>query len=169
MRSPGEAARPILAALRPLSVERLRLNRALDRVLAEDITSPIDLPPWTNSAMDGYAVRSEDFNAGTGPLELRVVEEIRAGRFPTRAIGAGECARIFTGAPLPEGADGLDVDFRWYRLMAVAAVHGRFILAHIFLPNRRRGRRKKRAKAKDSRFQRRGHEGAESWVRGQGG
>ena len=107
MRSPGEAARTILAALRPLSVERLRLNRALDRVLAEDITSPIDLPPWTNSAMDGYAIRSGDVDAGTGPVELRVVEEIRAGRFPTRTLRAGECARIFTGAPLPEGADGV--------------------------------------------------------------
>jgi molybdopterin molybdotransferase len=107
VRSPGEAARAILRALRPLPVERLRLNRALDRVLAEDVTSPIDLPPWTNSAMDGYAVRSADFDLGAGPVELRVVEEIPAGRFPTRALGAGECARIFTGAPLPKGADGV--------------------------------------------------------------
>jgi molybdopterin molybdotransferase len=107
VRSPGDAARAILDALRPLPVERLKLQRALDRVLAEDITSPIDLPPWTNSAMDGYAVRSADFDDRSEPVELRVVEEIPAGRFPARALGPGECARIFTGAPLPDGADGV--------------------------------------------------------------
>jgi len=107
MRSPGDAARAILDALRPLPIERLELHRALDRVIAEDIVSPIDLPPWTNSAMDGYAVRSDDFDEGAEPVELRVIEEIPAGRFPARALGPGECARIFTGAPLPDGADGV--------------------------------------------------------------
>jgi molybdopterin molybdotransferase len=78
-------------------------------VLAEHVTSPLDIPAWTNSAMDGYAVRAEDVRGATAerPVRLTVVEELPAGRFPTRAIGAGECSRIFTGAPLPEGADGV--------------------------------------------------------------
>jgi molybdopterin molybdotransferase len=109
MRSPGDAARAILEDLRPLPTERLPLLDALGRVLAEDVTSPLDLPPWTNSAMDGYAVRSADLADGDGPWTLRIVAQIRAGAFPPlpRAIETGECARIFTGAPLPEGTDGV--------------------------------------------------------------
>jgi molybdopterin molybdotransferase len=107
MRSPGDAARAILESIHPLSVERLPLLDALDRVLAEDAVSPLDLPPWDNSAMDGYAVRAADLEAGDGPWTLRIVEEVQAGAFPTRGIGPGECTRIFTGAPLPDGADGV--------------------------------------------------------------
>lgn len=107
MRSPGDAARAILEALRPLPTERLPLRDALGRVLAEEAVSPLDIPPWDNSAMDGYAVRSADLAQGEGPWALRIGETVPAGAFPTRAIGAGECARIFTGAPLPAGADGV--------------------------------------------------------------
>jgi molybdopterin molybdotransferase len=109
VRTPGDAARAILEDLRPLPTEHLPLRDALGRVLAEDITSPLDIPPWTNSAMDGYAVRSADLTEGDGPWTLRIVAQIRAGAFPPlpRAIGPGECARIFTGAPLPVGADGV--------------------------------------------------------------
>jgi molybdopterin molybdotransferase len=102
--TPREAARAILAEIAPLSPERLPLAECLDRVLAEDVTSPIDLPPWTNSAMDGYAARAPDVNPG---VELEIVETVHAGRFPTRPIGPGQCTRIFTGAPLPDGADGV--------------------------------------------------------------
>lgn len=112
MHSPADAARAILGAVRPLPAEPLPLADALDLVLAVDVVSPIDLPPWDNSAMDGYAVRSADVAALTpgaspGRTELRVIETIPAGRFPTKAIGPGQCARIFTGAPLPEDADGV--------------------------------------------------------------
>jgi molybdopterin molybdotransferase len=107
MRSPGEAARAILAAIAPLPAEAVPLSDALDLVLAEDVTSRIDLPPWDNSAMDGYAVRSADVAAGGPPVDLTVIETIPAGGFPAKLIGPGECARIFTGAPLPEGADGV--------------------------------------------------------------
>ena len=107
VRSPGDAARAILEGLRPLPVERLPLLDALGRVLAEDAVSPLDLPPWDNSAMDGYAVRAADLGAGDGPWTLRVVEEVQAGAFPTRPVGPGECTRIFTGAPIPAGADGV--------------------------------------------------------------
>jgi molybdopterin molybdotransferase len=104
MLTPAEAARQILADLRPLPAERVPLREALDRVLAEDVSSPLDLPPWDNSAMDGYAVRSADVRAG---VELRVIESVAAGQFPRRPLAPGEATRIFTGAPLPEGADGV--------------------------------------------------------------
>jgi len=109
VRTPGDAARAILEGLRPLATERLPLRHALGRVLAEPVSSPLDIPPWTNSAMDGYAVRSMDLAHGDGPWTLRVVAQVRAGAFPPlpRAIGPGECARIFTGAPLPDGTDGV--------------------------------------------------------------
>jgi molybdopterin molybdotransferase len=85
------------------------LDDALHGVLAEDVLSRLDIPAWTNSAMDGYAARGEDVRgaAETSPVRLRVIEHIPAGHFPTRGIGRGECARIFTGAPLPEGADSV--------------------------------------------------------------
>ncbi|MGH7701453.1 MAG: molybdopterin molybdotransferase MoeA [Gemmatimonadales bacterium] len=105
--TPREAALRILLEVRPQPPLRIPLHEALDAVLAEEVVSPLDIPPWTNSAMDGYAVRGQDVRAAsqTAPARLRVVEELPAGRFPTRPIGPGECARIFTGAPLPEGAD----------------------------------------------------------------
>ena len=102
--TPAEAARLIVSAVRPLPAELRTLRDALDLVTADDISSPIDLPPWTNSAMDGFACRSADVRAG---VVLRVVETIAAGQFPQHALAAGEAARIFTGAPLPTGADGV--------------------------------------------------------------
>ena len=104
MLSPADAARLILEQVRPLSPVRRPLRDALDLVLAEDVTSPIDLPAWDNSAMDGYALRSSDL-LGKGPIQLRVVETVPAGLFPSKAIAPGEATRIFTGAPLPQGAD----------------------------------------------------------------
>ncbi len=118
MLTPTQAASQIVAEIRPQPVECIPLAEALDRVLAKDVRSPIDLPAWDNSAMDGYAVRSEDVLKGYGvarretasdatPLELRVVETVKAGTFPTKKLGPGDCTRIFTGAPLPRGADGV--------------------------------------------------------------
>jgi molybdopterin molybdotransferase len=103
----AEAARRILDEVRRQPPLRMPLDDALDAVLAEDVTSPLDIPAWTNSAMDGYATRGEDVRGASEarPVRLEVVEHLPAGRFPTRSIGKGECARIFTGAPLPEGAD----------------------------------------------------------------
>lgn len=102
MMTPAEAARFILGHINPLPPERRPLRAALDAVLAESVTSPIDLPPWDNSAMDGYAARAADVQDGA---TLGVVESIAAGQFPSRAVGSGEATRIFTGAPLPQGAD----------------------------------------------------------------
>ena len=105
----AEAARRILDEVRRQPALRMPLDDALDAVLAEDVTSPLDIPAWTNSAMDGYAARGEDVRGASEarPVRLAVVEHLPAGHFPTRSIGKGECARIFTGAPLPEGADSV--------------------------------------------------------------
>lgn len=103
MMTPAEAARVIVDAVRPLPAERRPLRAALDAVLAEDVASPIDLPPWDNSAMDGYAVRSADLR--DSDTELDVIETVPAGQFPGKAVAAGQATRIFTGAPLPQGAD----------------------------------------------------------------
>jgi len=106
-----EASARILEEIRPLPPERVALPDALGRVLAERIVSPLTLPPWDNSAMDGYAVRATDVaglmdgGGGGGPIRLRVLETVAAGGFPTAEVGAGEATRIMTGAPLPRGAD----------------------------------------------------------------
>jgi molybdopterin molybdotransferase len=105
----AEAASRILTDVRRQPALRMPLDDALGGVLAEDIVSPLDIPPWTNSAMDGYAARGVDVRGASEarPVRLRVVEHLPAGHFPTRPVGPGECARIFTGAPLPEGADSI--------------------------------------------------------------
>lgn len=107
--SVADAVAYVLHAVGPLPAEDVALDASDGRVLAEDVTSPIDHPPWDNSAMDGYAVRAEDVRGAsrTSPVELRVTEEVGAGDFATRPVAAGEAIRIMTGAPLPEGADGV--------------------------------------------------------------
>ena len=84
-------------------VEIVPLHLALHRVLAESVVSKLDFPHWDNSAMDGYAVRWSDLQAGVD--RLQVVSEIPAGVAPTKIIEPGQAARIFTGAMLPIGAD----------------------------------------------------------------
>jgi molybdopterin molybdotransferase len=103
----ADAALRILAEISRQPSLRIPLDDALGSVLGEDVVSPIDIPPWPNSAMDGYAARGDDVRGASAdrPVRLRVVEHLPAGRFPTRRLGEGECARIFTGAPVPEGAD----------------------------------------------------------------
>ncbi len=104
-----DALERILRAVRPLPAERVPLSDALGRVLAGPAASPIDQPPWDNSAMDGFAVRAADIRGASAdaPATLAVVDDIPAGGFPTRPIGPGEAAKIMTGAPVPEGADSV--------------------------------------------------------------
>lgn len=104
-----EAAAAMLEAAARQPALRVPLDDALGSILAEPVVSPIDIPFWTNSAMDGYAARAADVRGASeaSPKRLTVVEAIAAGAFPTRGIGPGQCARIFTGAPLPEGADSV--------------------------------------------------------------
>jgi molybdopterin molybdotransferase len=105
--TPAEAGRLILEHIQPLAPGRVPLREALDLVLAEKVMSPIDLPAWDNSAMDGYACRAADVRGASAerPIELGVIETVPAGSFPEKAVGRGEATRIFTGAPLPDGAD----------------------------------------------------------------
>ena len=106
MISVDQALAFMLARARPLEqTESVALTDALGRVLARAETSPIDVPGYANSSMDGYAVRASDA-AGDGPVSLRVAQRIAAGDTGV-ALMAGEAARIFTGAPLPEGADAV--------------------------------------------------------------
>jgi molybdopterin molybdotransferase len=104
-----EASARILADVRPLDPERIPLAEALGRVLAEDILSPIDLPPWDNSSMDGYAVRAADIAtiAATGRVTLPVIDTVRAGQRPSIPVAPGTAIRVMTGAPIPAGADSV--------------------------------------------------------------
>ncbi|MBI2496113.1 MAG: molybdopterin molybdotransferase MoeA, partial [Candidatus Omnitrophica bacterium] len=104
-----EAKRIVLEQATTLGTERVRLEKSMGRVLAQDTIAATALPPFDNSAMDGYAVRSAD-TAGASreaPIRLRLVGEIAAGRVLQREVGRGEAVKIMTGAPLPPGADSV--------------------------------------------------------------
>ncbi|MCK4548625.1 MAG: molybdopterin molybdotransferase MoeA [Candidatus Krumholzibacteria bacterium] len=90
----------ILGSARPSGSEEVGLDDAAGRVLAADIVSDIDMPPFDKSAMDGFACRSADLDC-----PLRIVETVAAGSMPEKEINEGECARIMTGAAVPRGAD----------------------------------------------------------------
>src|SRR5687768_7747621 len=104
-----EARDRILKSIQPLPAETVALIDSPGRVLANDIIAPLDLPHFDNSAMDGYAVRSEDLRLASDahPVSLSVAAEIPAGTQSGIAIAAGACARIFTGSRLPTGADAV--------------------------------------------------------------
>lgn len=101
-----EEAQSIVLARCPLQPEEfVSLNAALGRTLSRPVVSTEDVPPFPNSAMDGYAVRTGDLT--TVPVELRITGEIRAGQRPATSVSPGTCIRIMTGAPFPEGADAV--------------------------------------------------------------
>jgi molybdenum cofactor synthesis domain-containing protein len=100
-----DAAAVVLGGCSPLPPHRLTLATALGCVLAEDVVATELVPPFANSAMDGYAVRAAD--VATVPVELPVAAEIAAGHPARSALGPGEAMRIFTGAPIPDGADAI--------------------------------------------------------------
>jgi molybdopterin molybdotransferase len=105
-----EARVRILEAARPLPPEQASLREAEGRVLAERLLAGATLPPWDNSAMDGYAVRAADVAAATDaePVTLEVVARVLAGDVdPVPAVGPGQSTRIMTGAPLPPGTDAV--------------------------------------------------------------
>jgi molybdopterin molybdotransferase len=99
-----EARARILALVAPLEAEEVPLAEAGGRVLARDVTAARDQPPFDASAMDGYAARAADLAAGA---ELAVIGEAQAGAGFPGAVGPGEAVRIFTGAPVPAGADAV--------------------------------------------------------------
>jgi molybdopterin molybdotransferase len=104
-----EARARVLAEAAPLSVEPHVLAEALGAVLGQDVVAPHSVPPFDNSAMDGFAVRAADTVDATeaSPVELLLCETIPAGHVAAHVLGAGEAAKIMTGAPLPEGADAV--------------------------------------------------------------
>lgn len=101
-----QAYQIILQHVIPLSTERVTLDRAFGRVLAEDIFSDMDMPPFHKSAVDGFACRIEDLNLDIqSSVSLTIVETIPAGVIPGKKIIKGQCSRIMTGSMLPEGSD----------------------------------------------------------------
>jgi molybdopterin molybdotransferase len=103
----AEALERVMAGVAPLPAEDVSLDAALGRILAEDVVADEDIPPFRNSAMDGYAVRAADLRGAsrTAPARLRVVGHGPAGYPATGTVTAGTAIRIMTGAPLPPGAD----------------------------------------------------------------
>jgi molybdopterin molybdotransferase len=108
MMSVEEALERILAAVAPLPSIEVPLPEALGLTLSEEIIAAEDLPPFANSAMDGYALRSEDSRPVEGqPARLRVIGTVAAGYVAERPVEAGTAMRIMTGAPVPPGADAV--------------------------------------------------------------
>ena len=105
MLSVEEALEQILGRVRALPAERVPIVQSLGRVLAESVVSTREIPPWPNSSMDGYAVRAADTERGR--VGLAVVGRVAAGALPDREVRPGETVRIFTGAPMPPGADAV--------------------------------------------------------------
>ena len=106
----GEAAlEKVLARCVRLETESVGLLDALGRVMATDALSDVDVSPFDNSAMDGFALRSADVAGASeaDPVVLQVVGTLAAGTPPTREVGPGEAIRIMTGAPMPDGADAV--------------------------------------------------------------
>ena len=103
--SVDEALARILDGALVTGVERVPLMAAAHRILTEDVRATLTQPPFNASAMDGYAVRAAD--VATLPARLTLIGEARAGEAFSGSVGAGQCARIFTGAPVPAGADAI--------------------------------------------------------------
>lgn len=109
MLSVEAACERLLCDLEPLPAESVPLGAAVDRFLAVDVVSPLDLPPFDNSAMDGYALRAAEAGAAsaTAPVRLRVLGTAPAGVVFPGTVEAGTCVRVFTGSALPAGADAV--------------------------------------------------------------
>ena len=95
----------VLESVAAFGAEQVKLEQSLGRVLAEEVRANRDQPPYDISAMDGYALRSADL--GAIPATLEIIEDIKAGDMPTKTLAPGQCARIMTGAPMPQGADAV--------------------------------------------------------------
>jgi molybdopterin molybdotransferase len=126
----ADARRRILAGFAPLAGEQIALSQAHGRVLSEGVTARLTKPPHDVSAMDGYAVRAQD--VAQVPAMLKVVGEAPAGGAHDTPIGPGEAVRIFTGGPLPEGADAIVIQENTTRdgdrvTVTAGAARGRFV------------------------------------------
>lgn len=108
-REVSDAARLVIEAVTPLPMAHTPLDEAVGQVLSEAIIAEFPLPPWTNAAMDGYAIRADDARGASRehPVTLPVVREVAAGDPAGAPLRAGEAVRIFTGGRVPEGADSV--------------------------------------------------------------
>ena len=128
MLSVEQALEQILEAFHPLEPERVNIVDALNRVLAEDIHADVDIPPHSNSSMDGYAVLANDTTQASAetPARLRVVGELAAGYVTETQVEPGAAIRIMTGAPIPPGADAVvkvedtQADGEWVEILTPA-------------------------------------------------
>ncbi len=104
-----EALERIMLGAEALPSQQMSLEACVGAALAEDVVSDVTLPPWDNSAMDGYAVRSQDIQGASAdaPVDLRVTRQVRAGDPPGDEVSNREAVRIMTGAPVPPGADSV--------------------------------------------------------------
>ena len=104
-----EALSRVLAEMPPVKSEKISVAKAGGRFLAEPVSSLLDLPPFDNSAMDGYAVRAVDVSSASAdkPVALRLVGQVGAGQVFKESVGVQTCVRLFTGTPLPTGADAV--------------------------------------------------------------
>jgi len=107
--SVDEALQRVMSCAAPLDIVRVSLASSLGSALAEDVVADVTLPPWDNSAMDGYAVRADDVRgaSSSAPVRLSVARRVHAGEPAGDAVAAGEAVRIMTGAPVPAGADSV--------------------------------------------------------------
>src|SRR5262245_19004998 len=104
-----EARDRILSAFRPLEPIELPIANALGLVTTGDVIAEMDVPPFTNSAMDGYAVQARDLRNASPerPVCLHLIGEVAAGQTPDKSVEPGTAIRIMTGAPIPPGADAV--------------------------------------------------------------
>ena len=118
-----EAQETILSQVKPLPAETVPLTDAYGRTTATDLTSDIDVSPFDNSAMDGFAFRASDVAGASEaePAQLRIVAHIAAGDWYNQEVQPGQCVRIMTGAPIPESADAVVK----YELVDVVSGDGR--------------------------------------------
>ncbi len=104
-----EARKIILDKIGTQGTEKVPISEALGRILSEDIMARRDNPPMDNSAMDGYALITNDIQSATpeNPVKLQIIEDLAAGYSPETVVKPGQAVRIMTGAPIPEGADAV--------------------------------------------------------------
>jgi molybdopterin molybdotransferase len=95
-----QAFKIVMSSGNEMGTEVIPFSESLDRVLAGDVVSDMDMPPFNKSSVDGFACRKSDLGS-----DMEIIETIPAGVWPLRSVGKGECSRIMTGAPVPEGAD----------------------------------------------------------------
>ena len=95
-----EAYKIVIDTAKEIGNERISYFNSTNRILAEDVKSDIEMPPFNKSAVDGFACRQEDLE-----MELEIIEVVQAGQTPSKTVSKGQCANIMTGAPVPKGAD----------------------------------------------------------------